>query len=390
MLFPDEAVRDTRAEINLDNLAHNVKEFNNHIGKNTMLMAVVKADGYGHGGYEVARCALENGADWLGVAALEEGVVLRLQGVKEPILILGYISPRQVKTCIEYDLVPTIFTRETARECSRVAQKKGEEIKVHVKVDTGMGRVGVLPGESLEFVEFVDSLPGIRIEGVYTHFSVADDSDKRYTWNQYETFKQVVQELEAKGLNIPLKHACNSAAAIDLPEMHLDLVRIGISLYGSYTSPHVSREVQLKPVMALKSKVSYVKTVPPGTSISYGRKFITDKESVVATVPIGYGDGYSRLLSNKGNVIHHGKRLPIIGAVCMDQCMFLADDSARVELGDEVVLLGSQGEEIIDADEIADKLGTISYEIYCMIDKRVPRYYYKNDKLIKAKTLLDQ
>lgn len=388
MISTSVPLRSVWAEINLDNLVHNIKEFKKHLGEETELMAVVKADAYGHGAYEVSKVALESGASWLGVAILEEGILLRHQGIEAPILILGYTPPHNLELCFDYDLIPTLFTYEAAKVLSEMAVKKGKDINVHIKVDTGMGRVGIRPEKCLEFLEYVKSLPGVVVEGLYTHFSVADEKDKSYTKKQYSAFQEVLYVLENNGIEVPYKHACNSAAAIDLPGMHLDLARVGISMYGSYTSPHVSREVQIKPLMSLKARVSYVKKVPPGTSISYGRKYITKKESVIATVPLGYGDGYTRLLSNKGSVLYNGKRLPIIGSVCMDQFMVLADKAPEIKIGDEVVLIGSSEEEEITADELADIVGTISYEIYCMIDKRIPRLYYKNGELIKTKSLL--
>ncbi|UMZ74882.1 alanine racemase [Natranaerofaba carboxydovora] len=390
MTYPSFPVRNTWAEINLDNLTHNIKEFRRHTKDNTELMAVVKADGYGHGAFEIAETALESGASWLGVALLEEGILLRYQGLKAPILILGYIPPGHIETCLSYDLTPTIFTKETAEACQKAAEIKGKKVNVHIKLDTGMGRVGVRPEDSANFAKYVNNMPNLEIEGIYTHFSVADEKDKSYTWQQYKTYKNIIREIENEGIKIPYKHACNSAAAIDIKEMHLDLVRIGISMYGSYTSSYVDRSVKIKPLMSLKTKVSYVKKVPPGTSISYGRKFITEKDSIIATIPVGYADGYSRLLSNKGEVLAHGKKLPVVGSVCMDQSMFLADDVPDVKIGDEVTLMGNEGDEMITADEIAEKIGTISYEVYCMVDKRVPRLYYRNGQLKKTNTLLNQ
>jgi len=373
----EDRLRATRAEINPENLKHNIVSFRNHIAEKTKIMAVVKADGYGHGAPEVASIALNNGASWLGVAFVEEGINLRLQGFKAPILVLNPPFPNQAELYFEYNLIPTIFTLETAEVFSDWAVKNNCLKEFHLKVDTGMGRVGISPYHTAEdFLVTTAKLPNLNCGGIYTHFATADEKDKSYAQKQLTRFLELVDRLKIKGKCPPLVHAANSAAALELPEAWLDMVRLGISIYGHYPSEEVDRNIiSLKPLMTLKSRVSFVKTVPPDTCISYGCTYRTKLETTVATIPLGYGDGYSRLLSNKGHVLIRGKRHPIIGRVCMDQFMVEVSKDPRVETGDEVVLFGKQDGESIPAEEIAGILGTINYEVLCAVGKRVPRVY---------------
>jgi len=373
----EDRLRATRAEINLDNLRHNVIAFRRHIKKETAIMAVVKADGYGHGATAVASAALNHGATWLGVAFVEEGVKLRQEGFKAPILVLNPPFSNQVGLFFEYNLIPTIFTLEAATIFSEQAVKTNITIDFHLKVDTGMGRVGVYPHTKAEdFLAKIRELPGLNCGGIYTHFATADEKDKSYARKQLARFLELVERLKLNGVCPPVVHSANSAAALEMPEAWLNMVRLGISMYGHYPSEEVDKKtLDLKPLMTLKSRVSYVKQVPAGACISYGCTFVTGRETTVATIPLGYGDGYSRLLSNKAHLLIRGKRHPIIGRVCMDQFMVDVSATPQVKAGDEVVLFGAQLDESIPAEEIAGILGTINYEVLCAVGKRVPRVY---------------
>lgn len=338
-------------------------------------MAVVKADAYGHGVLPVARATIEAGADRLAVALPEEGAELREAGFKVPIQVFGEILPPQASLFIDYDLIPTISKIETAQKINELARKKDIIKKVHLIIDTGMGRIGVFPDKALEFVEKVRILSNLKIEGLMTHFSKADERDKEYTRQQWDKFNFVIQKLEEEGIKIPIKQAANSATIIDLPDMKLDMVRPGIMTYGLRPSHEVDQDFPLKPALSWKAKIVYLKDVPAGYGISYGATYITQKHTKIATIPLGYADGFSRHLSNKGEVLIGGKRAPVTGRVCMDQFMVDVTHIPGVKVGDEVVLIGKQGSEEITATEIADKIGTINYEITCAISKRVPRIY---------------
>ncbi|QGT98741.1 Alanine racemase [Candidatus Syntrophocurvum alkaliphilum] len=366
----------TWVEIDLSAIRHNINEVKSLLKPETKLMVIVKANAYGHGMLEVTRICLEEGVDYLGVASLDEALTLRKEGIKSPILVLGYIPNGTAETIIDNNIIPSVFTISLAEELSKVAVSKGKEVNVHLKVDTGMGRLGiVVESRASELVERVNLLPGVNIEGIFTHFAVADAKDKTYTKKQIEVFNEFLKNLEEKGIHIPIKHSSNSAAIMDLPEAHYDMVRAGIVTYGLYPSDEVDRKkIDLIPAMTLKSKVSFVKTLSKGSSVSYGRTFIASKNTVVATVPIGYADGYTRLLSNKIWASIKGKKVPLIGNVCMDQCMFDVTGVDGIKDGEEIILFGKP-EFGITADDIADTLGTINYEIVSAISSRVPRLY---------------
>lgn len=369
------------AEIDLSAIAHNVEELRRTTDSSAKFMAVVKADAYGHGAIEVSRVALQNGADFLGVAILEEGRQLREAGINAPILILGYTPEDQAAELVELNLTPAVYDYATAQAMSQAAGKSGRTAKIHVKIDTGMGRIGFSGSEvnTPQEILKIARLPGLEIEGLFTHFAVADIRDKEYTEWQNKQFIDLDLRLQQLGLHIPLKHAANSAAIIDLPGMHLDMVRAGIAIYGLKPSEEVMLEkVNLRPALSLKAKIAQVKTVPAGTSISYGRTHITQREAKIATIPLGYADGYTRLLSNKAAVLVQGERVPQIGTICMDQFMIdVSSLPAEVSPGDEVVLIGGQKDREITADELAGLIGTINYEILCMISGRIPRVYIK-------------
>lgn len=365
------------AEINLDALAHNVREIRRITHPKAQIMAVVKANGYGHGVVPVSRIALSNGANWLGVALLQEAVLLREKGINAPVVILGYTPDEDMEDVVAHDIGQTIFTWGGALAMAAAAKRLGKTARAHIKVDTGMGRLGFPPTEeTVETIFRIAHLPGVEVEGIYTHFAAADEADKSFTEEQFSRFIWVIKQLAARGVYIRWKHCANSAALLDLQYTHLDLVRPGILLYGLFPSAEVRRDaVRLVPVMSLKARVAFVKEVPAGTSISYGRTYVAREPKRIATIPLGYADGYSRLLSNKGEVLVKGKRAPVVGRVCMDQLMVDVTHIPDVAQGDEVVLLGRQGEEEITAEEIAERMGTISYEVVCMISERVPRIY---------------
>ncbi|HKL12272.1 MAG TPA: alanine racemase [Halanaerobiales bacterium] len=363
------------AEVNLDHIKFNLNQVIKNVPEETMVMAVVKADAYGHGVLPVAHAAVEAGADRLAVALPEEGRKLREADFELPIQILGEVLPKQVSILVENDLIPTISKLETVEQLDELANKKGITKKVHVKVDTGMGRIGVFPDNALDFIKEVMSFENIKVEGLMTHFAKADEEDKDYTYNQWDQFQMVIDRLEEENIDIPIKQAANSATIIDLPHMALNMVRPGIMMYGLRPSHEVDQDFKLKPALSWKAQIVYLKEVPPGTGISYGATYITKKKAKIATIPMGYADGYARLLSNKGEVLINGQRAPIRGRVCMDQFMVDVTHIDDVKIGDEVVLIGKQGDAEFSATEMADLIGTINYEITCDITKRVPRIY---------------
>lgn len=370
-------LRPVWAEVDLAAVAHNYKEIRRITRPEAKVMAVVKANAYGHGAVEISKKVLAEGADWLAVAILNEARQLRNAGINAPILILGYTPPEQLARVVELGISQTVYTWETAAALAGAASGLHKTAKVHIKIDTGMTRIGFAPGdESVDMIERISKLPNLEIEGIWTHFAAADIKDKEFTRTQAARFSALVGKLEQRGVHIPLKHVGNSAGVIDLPEFHMDMVRTGITLYGLYPSSEVDRaKLQLKPALSLKARVAFVQPVPAGTTVSYGRTFTAAKDTVIATVPIGYADGYTRAFSNKSDVLIHGRRAPVAGRVCMDQLMVDAGHIEGVQGGDEVVLIGRQGDDEVAADELARILETIVYEITCMIGVRVPRIY---------------
>ena len=371
------ATRPAWAEINLSNISHNMRELRRVTEPDARVMAVVKANGYGHGAIPVSQAVLANGADYLGVAILAEALELRQAGIEAPILIFGFTPTEQAADAVQLDIAQTVYSFAGAEAISQAAVRLGKRAKIHIKIDTGLGRLGFLTeiGTPKEIVK-IAGLPGIEIEGIFTHFSVAGSGDKRYTYSQYTQFTEIISRLKSMGLEIPIKHASNSAGLIDLPDVHMDMVRAGITIYGLYPSNEVLRDkVDLKPALCLKAQVAQVKMVPEGTSISYGRTYITKQASKVATIPLGYADGYTRLLSNKAPAIIHGQKVSQIGTICMDQFMIDVSSVSGVQNGDEVILVGEQGGQKITVDDLANLVGTINYEIVCMLSERVPRVY---------------
>ncbi len=353
------------------------------------LLVAVKANAYGHGMVEVARQALGSGADALGVARLDEALRLRRAGIDAPVLVFGYSPPEAANDLIDYDIKQAVFSVETAEALGKQAVEAGGVVKVHLKVDTGMGRLGLLPASrrlpaaesggvdaAVDEVKRIAATDGLELEGVFTHFASADSADKSYAEYQFANFRAFLDQLDQAGLKVNVRHAANSGAIIDMPQTHLDMVRAGISLYGLYPSREINcNAVHLEPVMALKARVVQVKQVTAGFKVSYGMTFETDRPTTIATVPIGYADGYSRLLTNKGSMLVHGQRAPIVGRVCMDLTMIDVGHIPGVKPEDEVVILGRQGGEMITADEIARLINTINYEVVSSITARVPRIY---------------
>jgi len=379
-------LRPVWAEVDLDKLAHNMREIR-RLAKSEDIIAVVKADAYGHGAIDVAPVLLENGASRLAVAMQSEAVELRRSGIECPIMILGFTPPNLIDNLLKYDIEQTVFSYEFAKKLSKMAKKKNKIAKIHIALDTGMGRIGYLPNDkSVQEVYNISTLPNIIIEGIFCHFSSADEKDKTYTYNQVKKFDDFYEKLKAKQVYIKTRHIANSAAIIDLPETHYEAVRPGIIIYGYYPSDEVNKEkIDLKPVMTLKTNVVHIKTLPPGEYVGYGRKYKTEKESVIATLPIGYADGYTRLLFGKAKVILKGKFAPVIGKICMDQIMVDITGIDGVKIGDEVILIGEDENNKFTADIVGELIGTISYEIVCMIGKRVPRVYIKEGNVVKIR-----
>ena len=370
------------AEIDLDAIAHNVAAIKRHVGEQVGVMAVVKANAYGHGAVPVARTALKSGASRLAVNRLDEGVSLRKAGIRAPILVMGYTPAAGAPKAVTHDLTLTVTSMELAQALSAAANGAGKSVPVHVKIDTGMGRFGLLPDEAVDFIRALRRLPGLMLEGVYTHFAVADLADKSYTHQQFATYRQILAALEQESIQVPLRHVANSAATLDLPETHLDAVRPGIAIYGLRPSSEVEPVIPLQPALTLKSRVGRVRTLPGGSSISYGRTFVTRRPTPVALVPCGYGDGYMRLNSNRGAVLIHGRRAPIRGRVCMDQFVVEITGIEQVRLNDEVVLIGRQGDEVLSAEEVARWGETINYEVVTQIMPRVPRVYLRGGQIV--------
>ena len=361
------------AEVDLSAIRHNIQELKNLLRPGTRLCAVVKADGYGHGALAVAAEAVAVGADYLAVAVLDEAVDIRAAGFTQPLLVLGYTPPTLAHSVVYHGLTQTIYTMDQAAALSAAAGATGKTARVHIKIDTGMGRLGIFPDDAADFFHAVAGLPNLEIEGAYTHFAKADAFDKTYALQQLTAFLAARDQVEKAGLAVPIWHCANSAATIDMPEAHLDMVRTGIATYGLWPSDEVDKtRVELRAGMRFKAGVAYVKRVPAGTSLSYGCTFTTSRPSVIATLPVGYADGWTRMLSGRANVVIKGVRVPVVGRICMDQCMIDVTDVPGVEIGDVALLFG--GPEL-PADEVADTLGTINYEITCMVGKRVPRKY---------------
>lgn len=375
------------ASVNLDAIYDNMKNLKENTKAGTGMIAVIKTDGYGHGAVPIAKTVDE--LVWgYAVATSDEGVNLRTNGVTKPVIILGYTHESQYEKIVENDMRPAIFTFEDAKKLSDVACSESKKAKIHIKIDTGMSRIGFHPDkDSVKVISDISRLPGIEIEGIFTHFYASDETDKTPAYEQYKIFNNIISGLEAEGINIPIKHCSNSAAIIDMPDVNMDCVRVGIALYGMYPSDEVDKtKIKLTPAMELKSRIICLKEVEKGVGISYGATYVTSEKTKVATVSVGYGDGYRRSLSNKGCVLIRGQKAPILGRVCMDQFMVDVTHIKDVQRGDVVTLLGKDGDMEITAEELAGMAGeTFNYEIVCDIGKRIPRVFYRNGEIVAMK-----
>lgn len=363
------------AEIDLGALKRNLAEIRKLLNPVTMMMTVVKANAYGHGVSQIAKTCLENGANYLAVANLKEALELRRENIKAPILVLGVVPEEQTDLLINNDIEATVVDMKSAQIYSQAANPD-HPARLHIKLDTGMGRIGFqVNDESAEIIKRIQQLPNISLQGIFSHFATADMLDKDFSHQQLQGFNDFILCLEDLGINIPVKHMANSAAIMDMPETQFNMVRSGIIMYGLYPSEQVQKEnLLLEPVMRLKTRISFIKVLPEGRSVSYCRTYFTSRDTVVATVPIGYADGYSRLLSNKAWATIRGQKVPLIGNVCMDQCMFDVTGVEGVKTGDEMILFGKP-EDGITADDLAQLMGTINYEIVCAVGPRIPRVY---------------
>ena len=372
-----------KAVVSLDAIAHNFAEMKKNIAKGTKIVAVIKADGYGHGAEAIARLIEDYDYIWgFAVATPEEALQLRTFGVKKPILILGIVFEEYFTEMIAKEIRLTVCTYEMAQKLSEEAQRQGRDVHIHIGLDTGMSRIGFADRqESVEEIKKISQLPNLKIEGMFTHFARADETDRSPAIDQLNRYLNFAKLLEDAGIQIPMKHCSNSAGIIRVPEANLNAVRAGITIYGIYPSNEVERDiVKLIPAMELKSHISYIKTVEPGAAFSYGGTFTAKKEMKVATIPVGYADGYPRSLSNKGWVLIHGKKAPILGRVCMDQFMVDITKIPDAKAGDEVTLIGKDGKEFISIEKFGDLSGRFSYEFACDISPRVPRVYIKDGK----------
>lgn len=386
----EKILRPVYAEIDLDAIAYNMKNIKNLV-KDKEIIAVVKADCYGHGALDVVPTLLENGASRLAVAVLTEGIELRNNNIKTPIMILGYTPLYLSEELIKYDLEQTVYDLDYAKELSEIALNLNKKAKIHIALDTGMGRIGFFPTEkAIQDVSEIYSLKGLDVLGIFTHFSTSDERDKKYTLEQFNKFTDFTKRLSNIGIEIPIKHVSNSGAIMDMPETYLDAVRAGIILYGYYPSNEVKKEnLSLKPALTLKAVITRVQEMDKDMYISYGKTFKTERKSLIATIPIGYADGYSRLLAKNAKVIINGKFAPVVGRICMDQCMIdVTDIGGDIKVGDEVIILGEQGNLRFNANDIAEIMGTINYEILCMLKYRIPRVYIKNGEIFNVRNYL--
>lgn len=377
------------AEVDLDAIWENMVHMKENIAENTKILAVIKTDGYGHGGVPIAKM-LEQLDFMFGYAAAtyEEAHVLREAGVKKPILILGYTFPYCYEELIREEIRPAVYRRDTVEELAAAAAKAGKKAKVHIKVDTGMGRIGITPDEEgLEFVRFLIEHPELEVEGIFTHFAKSDETDKTSANHQLELFQDFIKKIQTElGITIPVKHCSNSAAILEMPQANMDMVRAGITTYGLYPSEEVSKDiVPLRAAMSLYSHIVYCKTIHAGQSVSYGGLFTAQKDTRVATIPVGYGDGYPRSLSGKGYVLIRGKKAPILGRVCMDQFMVDISEIPGVMEGDKVTLLGVDGTERITAEELGELSGRFNYEFVCDLGKRIPRVYRQHGEITEVR-----
>lgn len=384
------ALRDLRpawVEVDLDAIAHNTQAVKGLL-TNTKLLAIVKADGYGCGAVQVARIMVENGADKLGVVLLDEAIELRRAGIQAPILNVGGILPEHAYLPVKYDIEQAVTSTEVAEALSSAAVAAGKQVRVHLKVDTGMSRWGMRFDQAPAWIAQVARLPGLRCEGVFTHFAMSDALDKSFTELQLCRFQQVRRQVEAYGIHVPTWHTANSGAILDLPEAHLDMVRCGLLLYGYYPSPDVNMPLALKPAMAVKARIMQVRSIARGDTVGYGRRYMAEGEERIAVLQIGYADGYDRGLRNVGTVLIRGQRAPVVGGICMDACFVRVDAVGEVDLGEVVTLMGKDGEEEISPHDIADAIGSVSYEVMARFGSRLPRIYQRDGRPVSVKSLV--
>ncbi len=372
------------AEIDLEALEHNVHALKRQ-ARGALLMAVVKANAYGHGAVGVAKAALAAGADRLGVVCVDEGEELRRAGITAPILVMGHTPVSLAERAVDLDLATTVSSRHYAEAVSQEAAKRGVTVPVHLKLETGLNRYGLPPEQLLPLAESIRQMPGLDVEGLWTHFATGDETDKSYVQRQLSAFQEVAEKLPW----VRLRHVANTATVLDMPELSLDMVRVGIGLYGCYPSGDVNHEVRLQPVMSLKSRVARLRRIEAGESVSYGCTWTASRSSLIALVMCGYGDGLRRTLSNKGSVLVRGQRAPIVGRIAMDMCVADVTEIPYVAVDDEVVLIGRQGDDEISADEVARLTDTISYETLTGVTARVPRVYRRGGKIVGSQTLVE-
>ena len=372
------------ARIDLDAIAYNMEQMKQNLSPNTKMMAVIKADGYGHGAVQIAD--MLEGVDYIwgfAVATLDEAVVLRTEGIKKPILVLGCVFPDQYMAMLKHDIRMNVYTEEMAEAISQMAAREGMTAYMHIKLDTGMARLGFdISENSVAAIERISKMKNVKMEGIFTHFAKADETDKSFTQKQMKDFSRMVDKLKEKNVSFQYEHCANSAAIIDVKDANYDLVRAGISTYGLYPSEEVKKEnVKLKPALVLKSHVAFVKEIEEGTAISYGGTFVSKEKMRIATIPVGYADGYPRNLSNTGFVLIRGKKAPIVGRVCMDQFMVDVTHIEGTSFGDKVTLIGTDGNETITVEDLSELTGRFNYEFVCDLGKRIPRVYVKNGKV---------
>ena len=376
----------TWAEINLDNIKFNLNNIKKLLSEDTKVCGVVKANAYGHGSVMVARVLEQEHVDYLAVARLEEAIELRQNNIKLPILCLGYIPEESLEIAIRNHITLTVFSFDMAKKINILSERIKQKTFAHIKIDTGMTRIGFKPNKStVEDISIINGLEFIELEGIYTHFATADEENKEFTYIQADRFKFIVDSLEDEGISIPIKHVSNSAAAMDCHELKFDMVRCGIVLYGHYPSEEVNKpNLQLKPAMTLKTRIAHIKNVEAGIGISYGLKYKSDCNGKIATIPIGYADGFTRMQKNP-KVWIKGKAFDVVGRICMDQCMVKIDEDIDIKVGDEVIIFGEYDKK---AELIASDLGTINYEVLCMISRRVDRVYMEKDAILQVDSYL--
>ena len=366
-------------EVDLDNFTKNWNEMKRLVGPDVKILQVVKADAYGHGAIEICNVALKNGAAFLGIANADEGVQLRVSGITAPIIILSPSTGSEIDEIIKYNITPSVSDLNFARELQKKSKRADMRTPIHIEVDTGMGRGGTIHHEAFNMIKEILGFPNIIIEGIFTHLSSSETLDD-YNDMQWNLFRALLVELEKHNIHMPIRHMANSGAILNFPRFHLDMVRPGLMSYGIYPGGETKGKAELTPVMCFKTRVVLIKEFPKGYSIGYGRTYITDKPTKIATIPVGYGDGYGRILSNQGEALIREKRAPIVGNVSMDMCTIDVSNINDCQIGDEVVLMGSQGNEYISADEVAHKVKTISYEVLCALGKRAPRVFLHKGK----------